>query len=178
MIRLLPLLLLASCGEPKDDTSPPADTGDPPPQCDDGPHEATECGFHEDLGEGFNYRRLQNEAEGVDVIVVREATGFGPGETTQYTLRGFALAKDGCLSCIDSPDALNYVTGHHNWFDDAEATIEGVLHRCHMQYQPEDPDDSMSEWVWSYDLTGLDPATEDVLWGPIPLELTYPDSPW
>lgn len=177
MIRLLPLLLLSACGDHTHDSSP-VDTGDPPPLCDDGPHEATECGLHEGLAEGWNYRRLQNEEEGVDVVIVREATGFGPGETTQYTLRGFALVKDGCLYCINDSDALAYSTGHHNWFDDADVLIEGVTHRCHMQYQPEDPDDYNSEWVWSYDLTGLDPAGGDPLWGPIPLALTYPDSPW
>lgn len=174
---MLPLLLLLSACDPgKDDTGPsdtgPIDTGDPPPACDDGPHEATECGFHEGLDANWNYRRMQNEAEGVDVIVVREPTGVGPGETTQYALRGFALVKDGCLACMDSPDNLSYETGHHNWYDFAEALIDGVNHQVLMSYQPEDPDNPMSEWVWTYTLTGLDPSTDEVLWGPIALELT------
>jgi hypothetical protein len=164
---LLPVFFFLSCA-----------VEDPPPLCDDGPHEATECGFQDQVPEEGNWRRLDNEEEGIDVIVIREIIGSGPGMTTQYALRGFALVKDGCLYCVQEEDALAYSAGMHNWWDDADATIEGVLHRLHAQFQPSDPDDPMSEWVWTYDLTGLDPASEEVLWGPIPLDLTYPDSPW
>jgi hypothetical protein len=166
LLRPLPLLAalaLVAC---------PAPDPDPPPACDDGPHAAIDCELHLDLAAEHNYRRLQNEDEEIDVVVVRETIGYGPGETTQYDLAGFALVMDGCLHCIEHPDSLAYDTGHHNWFDDADATIDGVIHRVHMQYQPEDPDDMSSEWVWSYSITGLEEDGETVLWGPIELELT------
>jgi hypothetical protein len=165
----MPLLLalLAACA-----------VEDPPPLCDDGPHEAAECGFHEDLPEDWNWRELINPDEGLDVIVVREIIGSGPGMTAQYALRGFALVKDGCLYCVQDEDALSYTAGHHNWFDDADALIEGVKHRLHAQFQPSDPDDPLSKWVWSYDLTGYDPDTDEVLWGPIPLALAKGSEAW
>lgn len=166
------LLLIAGCGSKSGDDTGPADTGDPPPACEGGPYAATDCGLHEDIDDTWNYRRFQNDDGGIDAIIVREPVGSGPGETTEYALRGFGLVKDGCLTCVSDDDALSYTTGHHNWMDDADALIEGVVHRVHMQYQPEDPDDYTSPWVWSYWLEGVDPATDDRQWGAIDLELT------
>jgi len=150
-----------------------ADTGDDAdtdPAIDGSPGgDVMSCGFHTKTGQGREVMRLDAADGKTQVLIVREATGSGIGFSTNYTLLAFAVLHAGKLHCIDEAKDLHYVSTHHNWVDEAEATVGAVRYHLDLDYQPTgDAWPPVGRWVWTYRLRGYD-TNGTPLWGPIDL---------
>lgn len=80
--------------------------------------------------------RFENASSELAVYIQRKFIEYGPGETVQYGLESFDLDSAGtCKSLAAGSADLEYSTSHHNWADEAAATIDGVRYSLQMDYE-------------------------------------------
>jgi hypothetical protein len=86
-----------------------------------------------------------------------------------YTLLEFKAGRDGAVVHITDLAKLTWDGSHHNWTDVALAEGDGVRYRLEDLWASDEGGEAFV--VNKFALSGRDPATDAVLWGPI---LLYP----
>lgn len=86
-----------------------------------------------------------------------------------YTLLEFKVGRDGAVVHITDLAKLTWDGSHHNWTDVALAEGEGVRYRLEDLWASDEGGEAFV--VNKFALSGRDPDTDAVLWGPI---LLYP----
>jgi hypothetical protein len=86
-----------------------------------------------------------------------------------YTLLEFKFGRDGAVVHITDLAKLTWDGSHHNWTDAALAEGDGVRYRLDDLWASDEGGEAFV--VNKFALSGRDPATDAVLWGPI---LLYP----
>jgi hypothetical protein len=83
-----------------------------------------------------------------------------------YTLLELKAGHQGAVDHMTDQAKMSWTSTHHNWMDVAEAWNDTVRYKLEDKYpiEPVDP-----EFVDQFDLSAIDEATKEVLWGPIRL---------
>lgn len=158
--RLVPALALVALGVGCEGPPDP-----PPPTADD----VYACGLHEDLEPPDNFLVFEHQGEGLAALIVRQWEAQGAGMSAIYSLAAFAITWDGQTRCLNDTALFDYESSHHNWMDEATATVDELTWTLGIRFQPEG-DPATSEWVWTFPLEARDDAGATVV-GPVLLDL-------
>jgi len=137
----------------------------PPPTADD----VYACGLHQGIETPDNFLVFDHEEEGLAVLLVRHWEAQGAGMSAIYSLAAFAITWEGQTRCLNDTSLFDYENSHHNWADEATATVDELTWTLGIRFQPED-DPATSPWVWTFPLEATDGTGTSVV-GPVLLEL-------
>ncbi len=94
--------------------------------------------------------RFESADSELTVYLLREFIEYGPGETVQYGLKSFDLDYEDMCRSLSEGSGLEYSVSHHNWADEASATIDGVKYTVEMDFEI-----GTSPSVWTVSIEGL-----------------------
>jgi hypothetical protein len=78
---------------------------------------------------------LRFETAAGDVVQLQRAyESAGVGESSIYRLDGMGVRFNGEEICIGASDTLEYINTHHNWFDEAHGTKDGLRYQLALQF--------------------------------------------